>query len=130
MPERDRDAVGFTRHRGERGDGRGDDDRCGRGDAGDARVDARDERSGERAHRGRARVGHARVSHGVDGTRTIGDAVGRWDVGVSMRAGESTRGEAVSHETGDVDEAGRVGGVGGGVQRDAEGGCDEEWWTV
>ena len=47
-----------------------------------------------------------------------------------MRAGESTRGETVSHETGDVDEAGRVGGVGGGVQRDAEGGSDEEWWTV
>ena len=40
----------------------GDDVGCGRGDAGDARVDARDERSWERAHRGRARESHARVS--------------------------------------------------------------------
>jgi len=42
VPERDRDAVGFTRDRVERGDGGGDDVGCGRGDAGDARVDARD----------------------------------------------------------------------------------------
>ena len=130
MPERARDPVGPTRDRRERDEGARDDVRCGRARARDARVDARDERSGERAHRTRARDRHARVSHGLDRTRTIGDAVGRWDVGVSMRAGESARGEAVSHETGDVDEARGVGGVGGGVQRDAEGGDDEEWWTV